>query len=887
MKRKTAFLPLLLALLSVAGCQPSTSQTSQSPSQTPAGSPTNSDKCSEDESYYLIGNNGSNGELTLDDGTPTIEGVALHRGDSFAIEGKERYGYDDIAESGKAGFEKGKDGSAIVLIEGVYTISINDGKIHLVKTDSVYSKVELVTNDARYPFVKQADFSFLLEDAPLRYREKFIVEADEDVFAYESLSPSDALKAGFYKDGDKIVSEWNGTFDFRLDFTLTDPLIISSDTYREPTPLLKDESDFAAFLDILPDQVEEEATSTTLVIIDEDIENKTEIKDEYLTVRSLNQSYEKQTETYLEETSSSTRAEFFDEKQYYQLTVKDNGSGQADGVRIVESEDQDGYTEEKARKQVAAFSGQETVFLNSTLGQLIKGSYLNDSQIPDYQAGLDLECVYAGEVGEALQINAHNIEFATVNSALRAFEYEAEILTDDQGRIVEAEFFRLTYSSSAIEENDDGYLLKETAEPIEKKTANFLAEYGKKTMVDAFILDPAVYYVSTVFAVGANLEVGKTFDETDLGLIYLPATALDKDNFSIVDYDEDYIRKNYANYSVVKAGQTALTIGNGYNDVKASALINAVAPAGTKIEVTDMSYNSAYFAGQTYQFKSTVSPTYAIQTVEVVSLTPDIAEVSNLTPSETGSYYVYDVKFLKEGEAKIKVTSTENANLTTTLTYQVEPELTLATLAGDYITSDEDDYPHRINIDDAGRLTIDYGDSNLVQAELELQGNKLALKGTHTEISAITATIYAGESLRSPTRLSSFCVYYQTGSGHSNISYETFYRANPYQGTFLDEEHGASLSFTYSSYSSLNQGEGVITIGKRTINFDWTFLDGDTYVEATSISEFQISDTEGMVTTIKVTAVSFTEITLALNDINGQTEEYHFTRQTGYTDVLN
>ena len=217
----------------------------------------------------------------------------------------------------------------------------------------------------------------------------------------------------------------------------------------------------------------------------------------------------------------------------------------------------------------------------------------------------------------------------------------------------------------------------------------------------------------------------------------------------------------------------------------------------------------------------------------------------------------------------------------------MEPELTLATLAGDYITSDEDDYPHRINIDDAGRLTIDYGDSNLVQAELELQGNKLALKGTHTEISAITATICPGESLRSPTRLSSFCVYYQTGSGHSNISYETFYRANPYQGTFLDEEHGASLSFTYSSYSSLNQGEGVITIGKRTINFDWTFLDGDTYVEATSISEFQISDTEGMVTTIKVTAVSFTEITLALNDINGQTEEYHFTRQTGYTDVLN
>ena len=887
MKRKTVLPSMIIALLTLTGCQPSASQSSQSPGETPTVSPSDSPSNPEATDFHLVGNNASNGQFSESAEGPTLAGVKLHRGDSFMVTGPTEYGYDDLDESAKAGFAEGKDGSAIVKNEGVYTIFIKEGRLHLTKTDSVYSKVELVTADARYPFAKQTDFSFVLSQAPLRYREPFFVAADDDVFAFESIDPDEAIKAGFYKDGDKIVSEWKGDFHFTLDFTLDDPLIIESSAYQEPNELLKNSDDFISFLSDLPDQVNDEATATTLKIVEEDIDDRSVVTNEYQTYWALNQSYEKQTETYLGETTSSTRAEFYDDSQYYRLTVKDNGSGRADGVRIVDDETKDGYTPEEAAKQVASFSGQESVFLRSTLGQLVRGGYLNDSQLPDYQAGLELKCQYEGTVGDALRIEARNVEFAIVSSNTRAYEYEATILTDAQGRILTAEFRKLTYPSGEIEETEDGYALKETAEPNEKETISFAAEYGERAKVDAFVLDPSVYYVSTIFAVGANLEVGKTFDQEDLGIIYLPATALDKDNYTIIDYDEEYVRKNYANYSVIKAGQIPITIGNGYNDVTTVATINAVAPKGTKIEVADLSYNSAYFAGQTYQFKSTVSPTYAIQSVEVTSLTPEIAAVSNLQPSKSGSYYQYDVAFLQEGTAKIKVTSTEGRNLTTTMTYEVEPELSFQTLAGDYLSSNQDDSPYRINIDKDGLLTLDYGDAGFVSAELELQGNKLSLKGENPEINSLSATIYPGESLRTPTRLSSFCVYYQSASMHNDISYKTFYRANPYQGTFLDEEHGASLSFAYTAYGGLDQGEGTIIIGTRTIEFDWAFLDGETYEEATSISEFKVSDTEGLVKTIEALAVNFTEITLGLTDEAGQTEEYHFTRQTGYTDVLN
>ena len=887
MKRIAGFSSMIIAILALTGCQPPESQTSQSINETPAASPSGSPSNPETADYYLVGNNGSNGQFSESEEGPILIGAKFHRGDTFMVEGQNKYGYDDIEEAAKVGFSKGKDGSAIVKIEGVYTILIKDGKLYPTKTDSVYSRVELVTADSRYPFVRQADFSFVLAKAPLRYREPFFVAADDDVFAFESIDPSEAIKAGFYKDGDRIVSEWKGEFRFTLDFTLDDPLAIESTAYQVPNEIIRNCDDFAAFLAILPDQVNEEATSTTLRIVDEDIDDRSVFTTEYQTVRALNQSYEKQYETYLGETTSSTRAEFYDEKQYYRLTVKDNGSGQADGVRIVDDEAEDGYTPEEAAKQVAAFSGQESVFLHSTLGQLIRGGYLNESQLEDYQAGLELSCQYEGAVGDALRIQARNVEFALVSSNTRAYEYEAAILTDERGRIVTAEFAKLTYPSGEIAETEDGYILKESAEPSEKETISFSAQYGEKTLVEAFILDPAIYYVSTIFAVGANMEVGKTFDQGDLGIIYLPATALDKDKYAIVDYDDEYIRKNYANYSVVKAGQIPVTIGNSYNDVKTVAMINAVAPKGTKIEVADLTYNSAYFAGQTYQFKSTVSPTYAIQSVEVVSLTPEVASIANLRPGESGSFYQFDVLFLQQGTAKIKVTSTEDRNLTTTLAYEVEPELGFQTLAGDYLTSSQDDRPYRINIDKDGLLTLDYGEAGLVQAELALQGNKLALKGENAEISSLSATIYPGDSLRNPARFSSFCVYYQSTSSHSDITYKTFYRANPYQGTFLDEEHGASLSFAYSSYGGLSQGEGTIVIGRRTIDFDWTFLDGETYAEATSISEFQINDTEGQIQTIEAITVTFTEIILGLTDGAGQTEEYHFTRQTGYTDVLN
>ena len=102
---------------------------------------------------------------------------------------------------------------------------------------------------------------------------------------------------------------------------------------------------------------------------------------------------------------------------------------------------------------------------------------------------------------------------------------------------------------------------------------------------------------------------------------------------------------------------------------------------------------------------------------------------------------------------------------------------------------------------------------------------------------------------------------------YDDITYESFYSLNYYNGSFIDETNQAKLEFEYSYYD-LESGSGLITIGDRTIEFERRFSSSleerNDYLLATEISEYYINDSLDLVNQINLVSVKKDEICMDL-----------------------
>lgn len=831
--------------------------------------------------FKLVGNNDFNKDFTLNNDVYELKDVELKRGDSFLISSQGELTYQNIKEEDKAYFKEGKSNNIIVFNEGVYDISISgeeDKIVDFTKTDSSYSSVKLITSEGSFDFSKTDNFTFEVKDIPLLYKDSFFVEADGEKLPASYLNVADeSLAKYFYNYENNIKTEVKGTFDFTLDFSKELPLVLSSSNYAEPNEILENNEDLRSFIEEIGTNFSKNVKESTFKIETSNNENNTHNEENHKLVYDLNQAYEITSSLKDGETIEDTKANYFDDKQFYMLNVYESNplSSNADGVKIVESEDQDGYTIEEAKKQISSFQGENNLFLNTTIKQLLDGAYVSDSDKNNYFNSVEFTSYYKDEVGDALIIEASNLEYSESYSlGAYVFKYELKAELDNNGNLVKTEFLKSEYSQSDVtyDEMLDKYYLKDNASPVEVTKYFLNATYEERKEVEEFILDPEIYFTQNVFGIGANLMTGDTFDESELGIQFLPATAIDTNNFYIKSYDEEFIQKNYLNYTLKKGGQTKLIFGNDYNDVEAEISINGQTPSPTSIQFKDLDYNSNYFENSTYRFAVEVLPAYSNQDVKIEVLTPNTAKIIKTDDIDTANkngQTTFEVEFLKVGEAKFKITSLEDETIFLEKIIMVEESMNLEDFADTYVKYSIYDgfvVPYKLDLDISGTLKI-YFDDKTIDFKVRCEGDKLVLDGENEFVESFEATLEKRDSLVGSNTIKSVKCYFKDNLNHDDILYESFYSLNYYNGTFIDETNQAKLEFEYSNYD-LESGTGLITIGDRTIEFDWRFSTNEEerndYLSATKISKFYIDDSLDLVKQINVVSINKDEICMDL-----------------------
>ena len=831
--------------------------------------------------FKLVGNNDFNKDFTLNNDVYELKDVKLKRGDSFLISGQEDLAYKNIKEEDKAYFKDGKSNNIIVFNEGIYDISISGEEekiVDFLKTDSSYSSVKLISSKGTFDFNKTDNFTFEVKDIPLLYNDSFFVEADGEKLSASYLNVTDEnLAKYFYNYNNNIKTEIKGTFDFTLDFSKELPLILSSSNYSEPNEILENNEDLRSFIDEIGANFSQNVKESKLKIETINSENNTHNEEVYSLVYDLNQAYEKTTFVKDEETKEDIKANYFDDKQFYQVNVYESNplSSNADGVRIVDSEDKDGYTIEEAKKQISSFQGDINLFIDSTIKQLLDGAYVSDLEKDNYFNSVEFTSYYKDDVGDALVVEASNLEYSeSYFSGAYVFKYEFKAEIDNDGNLINIEFTKNEYSQNDVsyDEMFDKYYLKDNVSPIEITKYSLNATYGERKEVTEFILDPKIYFTQNVFGIGANLMAGDTFDESKLGIQFLPATAIDTDNFYIKSYDEEFIQKNYLNYTLKKGGQTKLIFGNDYNDVEAEITINGQTPSPSSIEFKDLDYNTNYFENMTYRFAIKVLPTYSRQDVKIEVLTPETAKIIETDDVETANkngQTTFEVEFLKAGETKLKIISLEDESISLEKTIMVKESMKLDDFAGAYVkysTYDGFVAPYKIDLNASGTLKI-YFDDNAIEFKVKCEGDTLVLDGEIELVESFEATLEKRDSLVGSNVIKSVKCYFKDSLNYDDISYESFYSLNYYNGSFIDETNQARLEFQYSYYD-LESGSGLITIGDRTIEFERRFSSSleerNDYLLATEISEYYINDSLDLVNQINLVSVKKDEICMDL-----------------------
>ncbi len=744
-KKKTMLLVSLLALLAT-GCGEKISGTEVQPDtqkQTEENKTESSTVKTTD--YYLAGNvdlgDDSEKKFAYDDKTKTytLSGISLKRGDAFfvrGLEGLDIINYDSLVS--QTGFEKGNGNYICVLNEGIYDLAIQDGSLSLVKTASNYHDVKIVYEDGKesLDFVIQDDFTFVLEDAPIRYRQKFYIDMDGEKLGFDSLGFNEAYYKAFRFDDNSIESIKKGNFDFTIDFSLKQPLVITSEEIQDENTAPVDGDAYYRYIKKFNDQFADKGSKFTMTtevtsgdtISKEVIEETLDLNQHYIQSESYSYSADQSMDGAIteekgkEKSAIEKREAVFNSTNYYEIATFDGTStnkptvtgaiiGEDEDVEPTESteentmvyRDRNYVTKDEAYDKMISYQS-EYKSINSYLNYMIAHAHisgtstLTDQQIKD---NLQVEYEYLGDIGDAIKIKFTNYEmvYNSYSTSYYATD-ELEITVSEDGLLTDGIYQVNVYSGKVFDsdkkvvDNLEDFLTKS-----EKHT--FHMDYEDRKDVTDFSISIESNVASEIEPVIDEKEVSSkvtTLQASDFGILAVtPASPLDLENFKIMAYDSKYFTENYnktlSGRGVI--GTTVLTIGNEYNMVTCDVTVTLTYEDYTNnsqfgsLYCNDKSFTGGY-VNETYDLVLTPYSGYNPADIEITA-SSDAITISDMNSDEdkktTGKVKFKLTMNRAESGVSLKLASKSNPSITRSIALTISEPWTTENAAAVYCNS--------------------------------------------------------------------------------------------------------------------------------------------------------------------------------------------------------
>ena len=712
MKKKTLLLVSLLGLM-VTGCgtDKPTETTPVKPTEKPTetAKPTETGKPTEapvvkTPDYYLAGNINlgevSEKKFVLDEATKTytLEGVSLKRGDTFFVRGTEDaalINFESLAS--KDGFEKGNGNYVSVLNEGIYTLTIKEGVLTMTKTASNYHAVKIVYEDGResLDFTLQDDFTFTLENAPIRYRQKFYIDMDGEKLGFDSLAFNPAYYKAFRFEDNGIESIKKGNFNFAIDFSLKQPLVITSDAIEEENVAPSDGDAYKKFIKKFDDQFANEGTKFTLTsettsgdtVTKKVVEETLDVNQHFIQRENYTYSADQTAEGAITEEKGKENAAIakkeavFNSTNYYEIATYEGSSltkPTVDGAIIkeetpkVEAADEPASTmvhrerkyvtkEKAAEKMISYQSEYKTV--NNILSYMIGSAHVSGNSAfkeDEIKEHLTIKSEYLGDIGDAIKMTFTNYEavYAAYGNSYYATD-ELEITLSEDGKLTDGVYKVNVYSGNKIF-TDDKKPVDNIADFLTKsENVTFHMDYETRQELSEFKIPLSTSVASEIEATAKDQELSclvSSLDASTLGVLAVePAAPLDLGNFKIMDYDKKFFDENYNKSLAGKGviGTTVITLGNEYNMVTYDVNVTLVYAEFEKyyqlgsIMCGDKAFSSGY-VGESYDCIVTPSEGYDPTDVSITA-SSDAITISKMNTDED-----------KRATGKIKFTVTVN-----------------------------------------------------------------------------------------------------------------------------------------------------------------------------------------------------------------------------------
>lgn len=712
MKKKTLLLVSLLGLM-VTGCgtDKPTETTPVKPTEKPTetAKPTETGKPTEapvvkTPDYYLAGNINlgevSEKKFVLDEATKTytLEGVSLKRGDTFFVRGTEDaalINFESLAS--KDGFEKGNGNYVSVLNEGIYTLTIKEGVLTMTKTASNYHAVKIVYEDGResLDFTLQDDFTFTLENAPIRYRQKFYIDMDGEKLGFDSLAFNPAYYKAFRFEDNGIESIKKGNFNFAIDFSLKQPLVITSDAIEEENVAPSDGDAYKKFIKKFDDQFANEGTKFTLTsettsgdtVTKKVVEETLDVNQHFIQSENYTYSADQTAEGAITEEKGKENAAIakkeavFNSTNYYEIATYEGSSltkPTVDGAIIkeetpkVEAADEPASTmvhrerkyvtkEKAAEKMISYQSEYKTV--NNILSYMIGSAHVSGNSAfkeDEIKEHLTIKSEYLGDIGDAIKMTFTNYEavYAAYGNSYYATD-ELEITLSEDGKLTDGVYKVNVYSGNKIF-TDDKKPVDNIADFLTKsENITFHMDYETRQELSEFKIPLSTSVASEIEATAKDQELSclvSSLDASTLGVLAVePAAPLDLGNFKIMDYDKKFFDENYNKSLAGKGviGTTVITLGNEYNMVTYDVNVTLVYAEFEKyyqlgsIMCGDKAFSSGY-VGESYDCIVTPSEGYDPTDVSITA-SSDAITISKMNTDED-----------KKATGKIKFTVTIN-----------------------------------------------------------------------------------------------------------------------------------------------------------------------------------------------------------------------------------
>lgn len=672
--------------------------------------------------YYLAGNinlgEESEKKFTLDEATKTytLEGVSLKRGDAFFVRGTEDaalINFESLAS--KNGFEKGNGNYVSVLNEGIYTLTIKEGVLTMTKTASNYHAVKIVYEDGRdsLDFTLQDDFTFTLENAPIRYRQKFYIDMDGEKLGFDSLAFNPAYYKAFRFEDNGIESIKKGNFNFAIDFSLKQPLVITSDAIEEENVAPSDGDAYKKFIKKFNDQFASEGTKFTLTsettsgdtvtkkVVEETLDvNQHFIQSENYTYSADQTAEGAITEEKGKENAAITKKEaVFNSTNYYEIATYEGSSltkPTVDGAIIkeetpkVEAADTPASTmvhrerkyvtkEKAAEKMISYQSEYKTV--NNILSYMIGSAHVSGNSAfkeDEIKEHLTIKSEYLGDIGDAIKMTFTNYEAVYGYGTSYYATDELEITLSEDGKLTDGVYKVNVYSGNKIF-TDDKKPVENIAEFLTKsENVTFHMDYETRQELSEFKIPLSTSVASEIEATAKDQELSckvTNLDASTLGVLAVePAAPLDLGNFKIMDYDKKFFDENYNKSLEGKGvvGTTVITLGNEYNMVTYDVNVTLVYAEFEKyyqlgsIMCGDKGFSSGY-VGESYD--CVVTPTAGYDPTDVsITASSDAITISKMNTDED-----------KKATGTIKFTVTINraeTGVSITLASKAKPTIT-------------------------------------------------------------------------------------------------------------------------------------------------------------------------------------------------------------------